>query len=141
MPYASDVARLVADQLNRLVTLNPHQLAGQAANLDFWMAESRHALDVIDTYPERFRRLKAAQARYVSEHGTSEFNLDAPYRTQGAPAPPRPVPSAELQDSRRALCEAVARLLARFRKEGLVDDAAVAAASERLGLSGLRPET
>ena len=35
MSFSTDVAKLVADQLSRFVTLNPHPLAGQVANLDF----------------------------------------------------------------------------------------------------------
>jgi hypothetical protein len=141
MPYASVVAKVLADQLNRLVTLNRHQLAGQVANLDFWLAEARHALDVIDTYPKRFQRMKAAQGQYVSEHATTAFDLDDPCCTQGPPAQPRRVPTAELQDARRAVCEAVARLLARCRKDGLIDAAAVAEARERLGQLELPPVT
>ena len=41
MSFSTDVAKLVADQLSRFVTLNPHQLAGQVANLDFWL--DRHS--------------------------------------------------------------------------------------------------
>jgi hypothetical protein len=135
MAYASDVAKLLADQLNRLVTLNRHQLAGQVANLDFWLAETRHVLDVIDGYPDRFRRLRAAQGRYVSEHQTTAFNLDDPCCTQGPPDPPRRVPATELQDARRRLCEAVGRLLARCRKDGFLDEAAARQASDGLGLA------
>jgi hypothetical protein len=51
---------LVTAQLAKFATLNRHQLAGQVANLDFWLAEARHWLDVIDGYRPRFERLKAA---------------------------------------------------------------------------------
>ena len=52
MSFSTDMAKLVADQLSRFVTLRPHQLAGQAANLDFWLAQVRHALGGIDGYGE-----------------------------------------------------------------------------------------
>ena len=78
MAFSSDMAKLVADQLSRFVTLNRHQLAGQAVNLDFWLAQLRNGLEVIDGYGKRFQRLKAAQAKHVTEHRTTEFSLDDP---------------------------------------------------------------
>ncbi len=54
----------------RFVTLNTHQLAGHVANLDFWVSEARHALEVIDGYEPRFRRMKAGQDQHVAERGT-----------------------------------------------------------------------
>ena len=37
MSYSSDIASILAEQLARFVTLNPHQLAGHVPNLDFWL--------------------------------------------------------------------------------------------------------
>ena len=50
MSFSTDIAELVANQLSRFVTLNRHQLAGQAANLEFWVVQVRLALDTIDGY-------------------------------------------------------------------------------------------
>jgi hypothetical protein len=61
MSYSSQIADLLAAQLTKFVTLHRHQLAGQAANLDFWLVEIRHSLAMIDGYRERFERMKAAQ--------------------------------------------------------------------------------
>jgi hypothetical protein len=44
MPYSSDIAMLLAEQLAKFATLNRHQLAGQVANIDFWLGEVRHCL-------------------------------------------------------------------------------------------------
>lgn len=43
MSFSTEMAGLVAGQLARFVTLNRHQLAGQVANLEFWLAQVRHA--------------------------------------------------------------------------------------------------
>jgi len=59
--YSIERAALIADQLERLATQNLHQLAGQAANLIFWISEAAHAIRTIDEYPARFRRLREAQ--------------------------------------------------------------------------------
>ncbi len=57
MSFSTDLAELVTRQLSRLVTLNQHQLAGQVANLGFWLAQVQHALAVIDGYGVRFLRM------------------------------------------------------------------------------------
>src|SRR3954471_16769776 len=105
MSFSEHMAKVVADQLERFVTLNRHQLAGHVANLDFWVAQARHALEVIDGYQERFRRLKAGQAEYVTAHQTTVSSpLDPDIK--GPPDPPRRVPDASLRDARRAVVDA-----------------------------------
>ena len=61
MPYSCDIANLLAGQLEKFVTLNRYQLAGHVPNLEFWLAEVRHCLEVVDGYGPRFECLKAAQ--------------------------------------------------------------------------------
>ncbi len=78
MSFSENMAKVVADQLARFVTLNTHQLAGHVANLDFWVSQARHALEVIDGYEPRFRQLKAAQDQYVAEHRTENLSAQRP---------------------------------------------------------------
>jgi hypothetical protein len=85
------------------VTFNRHQLAGQVANLDFWLAQVRHALAAIDGYGVRFVRMEAAQERYVAAHGTTEFIQNADERIERKASPPRRIPDRELRKARRAL--------------------------------------
>lgn len=129
MSFSTDMAKQVVGQLSRFVTLNRHQLAGQVANLDFWLAQVRHALAGIDGYGVRFVRMHAVQEQYVGQHGTIEFALGVEdFTPRTSPAAPRRVPDRELQQARRALVEAVTRLLERCRAERLIADAAVSAA-------------
>jgi hypothetical protein len=116
------MAKLVTDQLARFVTLNRHQLAGHVANLDFWMAQVRHCLQVLDDYGKRFRLLKTAQEKHVAEHHTFEFSLEDPCCSQGKPAAPRKVPDSELKDARVALSDATRRFLVRCRTSDLIDE-------------------
>jgi hypothetical protein len=134
MAYSSDIAKILADQLTRFATLNRHQLAGHVANLDFWTAEVRHCLDVIDGYGKRFEQLKAAQARYVTEHGTVEFLLRDPRHTQQAAAPPKRVPHSELEGARRGLCDAAYHFLVRCFHQGFIEEAALRQMCDRLGI-------
>lgn len=113
MAYSSDLANLTATQLRRFAALNRHQLAGHAANLDFWLAEARHGLDVLDGYWPRFHRMKAVQA-----------DDDRP----------RPVPDAELAEARKALGDAAYRFLLRCFHEALIDEPALRRACHGLGI-------
>lgn len=62
--------------------MKPPDLAGYAANADFWVTEVRHRLALIDGYRERFRRFADAQARHgacgqLPVPNLSERDLDA----------------------------------------------------------------
>ncbi len=120
MSYSVDIADLVAKQLMRFVTLNRHQLAGQAANLGFWLDEVQHALAVIGGYGVRFTRMYAAQEQYVNVHGTTEFDLDADWNTERRASPPRRLPGQELEKARRNLIKAALNFLERCRSEGFL---------------------
>ena len=122
MAYSSDIADVVASQLDRLSKLHPHQLVGHVANLDFWLSEVRHCQNVIDSYHARFERMKTAQTNYVSEHGTKVAH---PFPECGPTTPekPRRVPDEELQSSRRQLRDAFYRFLIRGYRERLIDEA------------------
>jgi hypothetical protein len=134
MSFSTDMARLVADQLSRFVSLNPHQLAGQAANLTFWISQARHALDTLDGYGVRFVQMHAAQEQYVSEHGVTEFVLGATTPQTRRASPPRRIPDRQLRQARKALIEAAYRFMTRCRKEGLISLEQLAAARETLGV-------
>jgi hypothetical protein len=132
--FSTDMAGLVADQLSRFVTLNRHQLAGQVANLDFWLAQVRNALDVIDGYGVRFVRMSAAQEHYVAAHDTKLSEVGPAGTEKRKPPPPRRIPDRELQKARRALVDASRQFLERCRHDGLIAGAKLAAALEDLGV-------
>jgi hypothetical protein len=137
MSFSENLARLVADQLARFVTLNRHQLAGHVGNLDFWIAQARHALGVIDGYQERFRRLKAGQAEYVARHQTTVF-LPVDPDIKGPPDPPRRVPDASLRDARRSVVDATYGFLVRLYNDGLIPQSQVRSLCDSLGI-GIDP--
>jgi hypothetical protein len=117
------MADLVARQLSRFVTLNRHQLAGQVANLEFWLSQVHHALAAIDGYGVRFVRMEAAQEQYVATHGTKEFTPNADYYVEHKASPPHRIPEREMQKTRRTLIDATSRFLERCRKEGFISAA------------------
>jgi hypothetical protein len=128
------MAELVANQLSRFVTLNPHQLAGQVANLDFWLSQVRHALEVMDGYGVRFVRMDAAQKQYVATHETTLSEIGPAGVTARRPPPPRRIPDRELQKARRALVDATCRFLERCRYDGLITESQLSAELKRLGV-------
>jgi hypothetical protein len=134
MSFSTDMAKLVADQLTRLVTLNRHQLAGQAANLDFWLGQVRNAFEVLDGYAKRFHRLKVAQDKHIAEHHTIEFHFYDPCCTQSAPARPTKVSDAELKDAKVALGNATRRFLVRCYNENFLEESAFRRACSDLAL-------
>ncbi len=121
MSFSEKLARVVADQLERFVTLNTHQLAGHVANLDFWIAQARHVVEGIDGYEPRFRRLKAGQDQYVVEHQTETYLLDDAYIRWKADSPQR-VAHSSLRDARRAVTDATYRFLVRCCNEQLIPE-------------------
>jgi hypothetical protein len=125
LSYSIAKATLIADQLRRLSTQHPHQLAGQLSNLAFWMTEAAAAIAVIHDYRARFRKLRDAQVAWVRSRdvkvpfycpvcqGECEFSpgtLDGPHR----------IPSEELNAASDEVRRAAAQLLLRLNRSGLI---------------------
>jgi len=117
------------------VTLNPHQLAGHVANLDFWSDEVAHCLAVIDRYNARFERLSAGQSAYVSAHDTIEFSPTDPCCTSRRAARPKRLPDRERNEARRELYDAFYRFIVRCYKASLIDEPTVRAQCSRHDIS------
>jgi hypothetical protein len=134
MSFSTDMAKLVANQLTRFVTLNRHQLAGQVANLDFWIEQVRHGLNVIDGYGKRYQLLKSARAKHVTEHHTVEFRLDDPCCTQGPPSPVVRIPDSEMREARRQLTESAYRFLVRCCNEEFISESRLRSICGEIGI-------
>jgi hypothetical protein len=139
MAYSIDRAALLASQLERFAHSNVHQLAGQVANLDFWLDEAAHALRVLDEYPQRFRRLRDAQVGWVEAHGTKVSDYcpicrgGCEFGPQTPPAPTR-IPAEQIEEARVGLRHSAYRFLLRCHRSGQLDQAAVRAACERIAV-------
>jgi hypothetical protein len=106
MPYSLDIAEVLATQLDQLSKLSCRQLAGHIANLEFWLNEVKHCLEVLNGYRGRFEQLREAQKGYIPDHRSRvvepEFHL--PYR----------IPDDDLKSRRHELREAFYRFLIRL---------------------------
>ena len=125
MSYSSEIARILAERWGEIRHVEPPSARRASPNLDFWLDEVRHALGVIDGYGPRFERLKSAQLKFASEHGTTEFLLCDPRHTKQSAAPPKRTPSSELNEARRSLCDATYHFLVRCYKEGFIAEPAL----------------
>lgn len=139
MSYTTEQAELIAVQLERLATGGAHQVAGQSTNLEFWLDESLHAIAVIDDYPRRFRALRHAQTAWVAAHHTTTLHCPqcvGPCEL-GPRTPELPVraSSEEMDAARRAVRQGCYRLLLRCHRLGVIDEAALRAACERVGVT------
>ncbi len=144
MSYSIKQAAIIADQLERLATQNTHQLAGQVANLDFWISEAFHAVRTIDDYPARFRGLRDAQVGWVKAHGTkvSDYCPKCGGACEfGPPTPDAPhwIPSHDLAAARDAVRRASRRFLVRLYRAHFVDEDRVREACNDIGI-GVEPE-
>jgi hypothetical protein len=135
LSFSSDLAKLVTDQLSRFITLNPHQLAGQVENLDFWLSEVRHAIAAIDGYGVRFVRLHGAQERYIAKHHVATTEMDTDDFVSRKARPVRRIPDRELRMARRALVEATMNFLERCNREGFITADVVTSARDAMGES------
>ena len=127
MAYSIKQAAIIADQLERLATQNTHQLAGQVANLDFWISEAIHAVRTIDDYPARFRRLRDAQVGWVKAHGTKVSGYcpacgGACEFGPQTPDAPNWIPTQDLAEAREAIRQAGRRFLLRLYRAHFVDE-------------------
>lgn len=135
--YTIARAKLIADQLAKLATQHPHQLAGELSNLDFWMTEAASAVAIINDYATRFRRLRDSQVAWVRArdlkiplycpicHGKCLFEAHAP-------AAPRRIPSEELAIARNHVKLSAARLLIRLHRGGLINESELRRHADRL---------
>lgn len=128
MPYVEDITEPLICTLTHTGGPPAKQLAGHVANLEFWVGEVRHALDVIDGYGERYKKLQKGE-RVAAELIGPQFN---PFRSE---KPVRPgISDHQLKGLRRRLIDVVHTFPSRCYEEGFVSEAQLEEFGEKLGL-------
>jgi hypothetical protein len=119
MSYTEEIVRPLIETLSKTAGLPTFQLAGHIPNLAFWMAEARHALDVIDGYPKRYTDMVAAQAQYDIDYpdgAQSRKHHEYDYQ------PPKLALSPAVRERlKRELLRAANRVIDRCLKEGFLN--------------------
>ena len=142
MAYIIDQADDVASMLEKFTTAHAYQVAGQFANLEFWMGETLHALEALSNYDDRFARMSTAQEMWIGNHnvvvgsycpmckGQCEFEPDLK-----PPRAPTMIPSKARGDAVRRLRDAMYFFLVRCFRMNLIDENALRDVCERVGTS------
>ena len=117
MSFSIHLAKVVADQMNQFATMGRSKRAGHIANLDFWLDQSRHALEVIDGQEQRYQRLKSTDSAYLY----------------------KPVSAESLDDARSAVTDSTYRFLVQCYQDGHLSEDRLRAECDQLGI-GVRVE-
>jgi hypothetical protein len=120
MPYIEDITDPLIHTLTHSGGLSVHQLAGHAANLEFWAGEVKHVLDVIDGYPKRFNGIQQGEKEYAERQELKGLPVTHGDRT--APRMRRGIKDQELKDLRRRLADAMHHILNRCYNEELITE-------------------
>lgn len=126
MIYTIRKANSVSEQLRKFTTGYAHHVAGQFANIGFWIAEVKVSLKTIDEYNKRFISMRDGQKKWVDFHGTVVFEF-CPYcggkceLSNGKPAPPIRTSSQDLKEARRKLVDSIYYFLLRCFQLKLLD--------------------
>ncbi len=123
VPYLAAIRLPAIKTLTHSAGLPANQLAGHAANLEFWVGEAKHCLAAIDGYWERFKRLRTRQVEYEKQHNMPVTVVSLR----------RGIGDADRQELRRVLLEAIEQFLSRCRREGLISTEELKAALAELG--------
>ena len=142
MAFINDRADVVASMLEKFTTAHAYQVAGQYANIEFWISETLHSLGALADYENRFDKLAAAQRDWVDAHsvvvgsycpacgGQCEFDPDLK-----APRAPTKIPSKGRDDAARRLKDAFYFFILRCYRMNLVDEQTLREMCSRVGMS------
>lgn len=143
MIYTEHRANLIAEQLRKFSDSYDYMLAGQFANIDFWMGEVIDALKIIDEHKYRFEQMYEAQKSWIEEHQTRVPNY-CPYcggpcelddQHDKIPELPRNRYKSEKKKSRKELVNSAYKFLIRCYKIGLLDMEELEDLGEKIGIS------
>ena len=143
MIYTLEKANLIAEQLQKFTTGYAHHLAGQFANIDFWLDEVVLALKTIDGHRKRFEKMYEAQKDWTEKHevivheycpicrGICEFST-------GKPSLPQLRYKCEKKQIRQDLVDATYFFLVRCYNIGLLSNVELKEKCDLIG-TGIDP--
>jgi hypothetical protein len=67
MIYTIERANLITNQLRKFTDSNAYMVAGQFANIDFWINETESAIRAIDEHNARFEKMCEAQKEWIED--------------------------------------------------------------------------
>jgi hypothetical protein len=140
MIYTLEKAKLISEQLRRLTTGYAHHVAGQFANIDFWLHEIQESIKTIDQYNKRFNSMRDEQKKWIDAHGTVVYDY-CPICggkcefADGTPPPPVRTPDIELSAARKELIDSTYFFLLRCYRMSLLTKSTLEAKCNEIGTS------
>jgi hypothetical protein len=146
MIYTIEKANLVSEQLRKFTDSYAYMVAGQYANIDFWINETISAIQAIDEHNNRFNNMYNAQSNWIDDNnvkvpdycyicnGICELSHNG-YLT---PELPRKRAKSEKQDARKILVDSAYYFLIRCYKIGLLNKIAFKRFCDKIG-TGIDP--
>jgi len=130
--YFYNLGESLARVLDGASRSQPEMLAGYMANIEFWLAEYQHVVDLSNGYEARFAAMKLARDAYRAEHGSPHNRDDCGFPredlTPGDPPHDRRVMLNRCRDL-------LGKMTERALKLDIVDFAQHDEIMERLGLA------
>jgi hypothetical protein len=146
MIYTIEKANLISEQLSRFTTGYAHHVAGQFANIDFWLHEVQESIKTIDEYKKRFNNIRDAQQKWVTGHGTAVYDY-CPICggkcefSDGTGTPPPPVRTSgdELNAARKELIDSTYFFLLRCYRMNLLNESDLETKCSEMGIRSIDP--
>lgn len=146
MIYTIERANLIIKQLQKFTDSYNHMVAGQFANIEFWVQETASALKAIDEHKTRFKKMYEAQKYWIDEYdvkvpdychicnGICELSVEHYVK----PQLPKHKANIEKAETRRELVDALYYFLIRCFKVGLLDEDEIKIYCDKIG-TGIDP--
>ena len=143
MIYTIEKAILITEQLRKFTDSYAFMLAGQCANIDFWIDEVVSAKKSLDEHNSRFNKMYEAQKEWIEHknvkvpdycyicNGICELSHQ-PYKK---PELPKNRATSEKNDSRRELIDTAYYFLVRCFNTGLLNEEQVRTLCDKIGTS------
>ncbi len=143
MIYTIEKAILVTKQLQKFTDSNDYMVAGQFANIDFWISEVVSAIKTFDEHNMRFHKMYEAQKNWIKENNTTvpdychicngicELSIEHYIK----PELPKRRFKNEKKEARKELVDASYYFLIRCFKTGLLNKEEIDCLCDKIGTS------
>jgi len=140
MIYTIEKANLISEQLRKFTSGYAHHVAGQFANIDFWLHEVKESIKTIDEYNKRFNNIRDEQKKWVDSHGTKVYGYchicgGKCELADGNPSPPLRMSHNELKEARKQLVDSTYFFLLRCYRIRLLNKNILEAKCKEIGTS------
>ncbi|NRB64917.1 MAG: hypothetical protein HRU40_18165 [Saprospiraceae bacterium] len=143
MIYTVERANLISEQLRKFTDSYAHMVAGQFANIDFWIDEVINSVRAIDEHSMRFEKMCEAQIKWIEEKEVRVPNYchicngicELSEQHYKKPELPKNRSKGEKKESRKKLVDSTYYFLIRCFKIGLLNEEELKIYCNKIGIS------